>query len=53
MVKESNVIVRAKKKLRLYFFRYRHILIYIVIGLFSILIELFIRNQLVSFEPIQ
>ncbi len=39
-----------KKDLDFIFYRYRHILIYIIIGLFSLVAELFIRKLLLYFE---
>ena len=38
-----------KKDLDFAFYRYRHILIYIVIGFFSLVVELLIRKQLLNF----
>ena len=38
-----------KKGLDFAFYRYRHILIYIVIGLFSLVVELLIRKQMLNF----
>tara|TARA_B100000586_G_scaffold223507_1_gene170785 strand:- start:7660 stop:8745 length:1086 start_codon:yes stop_codon:yes gene_type:complete len=38
-----------KKDLDFTFYRYRHILIYIIIGLFSLVVELLIRKQLLIF----
>ena len=37
-----------KKNLDFIFYRYRHILVYIIIGLFSVIIELLIRKQLIN-----
>ena len=39
----------TKKELDFIFYRYRHILIYILIGIFSLLIELFLRKQFLVF----
>ena len=38
-----------KKDLNFTFYRYRHILIYIIIGFFSLVVELLIRKQLLIF----
>ena len=38
----------TKKEIDFFFYRFRHIIIYILIGVFSILVELFLRKQFLS-----
>ncbi len=41
-------ISETKREINFIFYRFRHILIYILIGLFSILVELFLRKQFLN-----